>query len=108
MDDLLKRSALYTLFFFSGLTSLVYQILWTRKLTLILGHSVLAVSSVVSITMAGLALGALVAGRSRKGKACFQVRRYAYIEAFIGLWARRGRFSYKISKYDKLLLNQVH
>lgn len=87
MDDLLKRSALYTLFFFSGLTSLVYQILWTRKLTLLLGHSVLAVSSVVSITMAGLALGALVAGRSKKGKACFQVRRYAYIEAFIGLWA---------------------
>lgn len=87
MDDLLKRSALYTLFFFSGLTSLVYQILWTRKLTLILGHSVLAVSSVVSITMAGLALGALFGGRAKKGEASFQVRRYAYLESFIGLWA---------------------
>jgi spermidine synthase len=87
VDDLLKRSALYTLFFFSGLTSLVYQILWTRKLTLILGHSVLAVSSVVSITMAGLALGSLVGGRSKQGEASFQVRRYAYLETFIGLWA---------------------
>lgn len=87
MDHLLTRALLCFLFFLSGSTSLVYQLLWTRRLTLILGHSVLAVSSVVSITMAGLALGAWAAGRASTGVPRIQVQRYAGLEAFIGLWA---------------------
>ena len=88
MDHLLSRiPSLHILFFFSGLTSLIYQILWTRKLTLILGHSVLAVSSVVAITMGGLAFGSWLAGRVKIGGAARQVRRYATLEGFIGLWA---------------------
>jgi spermidine synthase len=88
VDDLLtRRLFLYLLFFLSGLTSLVYQILWTRRLTLILGHSVLAVSSVVAVTMAGLALGAFLAGRYQPPERRAYIVLYAQLEAAIGLWA---------------------
>ena len=51
------------LFFFSGLTGLVYEILWTRRLNLTFGHGILAVSTVVTAYMGGLALGSALGGR---------------------------------------------
>ena len=51
------------LFFFSGATSLVYEVLWTRRLSLTFGHTVLAVSTVLTVFMSGLALGSFLAGR---------------------------------------------
>jgi spermidine synthase len=47
----------------SGAAALVYQVLWTRQLTLLLGHTVAAVSTVLATFMAGLALGSALAGR---------------------------------------------
>ncbi|MEE8349361.1 MAG: fused MFS/spermidine synthase [Acidobacteriota bacterium] len=55
--------ALLTCFFLSGATALVYEVLWVRMLLLRLGSTGLAVSTVVSAYMAGLAFGAHVAGR---------------------------------------------
>src|SRR2546428_2180680 len=40
---------------FSGAAALVYQVLWTRQLTLVLGHTVAAVSTVLATFMAGAA-----------------------------------------------------
>jgi spermidine synthase len=51
------------LFFLSGATGLVYQVVWVRWFVHDLGATVLAVSTVVSAFMGGLALGGLVAGR---------------------------------------------
>ena len=51
------------LFFFSGATPLVYEVLWTRRLSLTFGHTVLAVSTVLTVFMSGLALGSFLAGR---------------------------------------------
>ena len=50
-------------FFLSGATALVYEVLWVRMLLLRVGSTGLAVSTVVSAYMAGLAFGAHVAGR---------------------------------------------
>ena len=55
--------AIYLLFFLSGATALVYQIVWVRSLTLVFGGSHLAVTVVLSIFMAGLAVGGYVVGR---------------------------------------------
>ncbi|HZU04549.1 MAG TPA: fused MFS/spermidine synthase [Chloroflexota bacterium] len=51
------------LFFASGASGLVYQVLWLRLLALVFGVTVWAVSTVLASFMAGLALGSLVAGR---------------------------------------------
>lgn len=51
--------------FLSGVAALVYQVLWTRELGLVFGHTVAAVSTVLATFMAGLGLGsALAAGRA--------------------------------------------
>ena len=46
----------------SGAAALVYEVAWTRLLTLYLGHGVAAASTVLAAFMGGLAIGAAVAG----------------------------------------------
>ena len=74
------------LFFLSGTCSLVYQIAWVRLLVPTFGMSVLAVSTVLTSFMAGLALGSALFGRlvDRVGRA---MRTYAILELGIGLSA---------------------
>lgn len=52
----------YLYFFISGITALVYQIIWTRQLTLVFGHTVYSVSIVLAAFMAGLGFGSYVWG----------------------------------------------
>ncbi len=47
----------------SGLAGLVYEIAWTRLLTLHLGHTTAAVSTVTAAFMGGLGLGGALGGR---------------------------------------------
>jgi spermidine synthase len=54
---------LLVLFFFSGISGLVYQVLWLRILSLVFGVTVFAISTVLASFMAGLALGSYGAGR---------------------------------------------
>lgn len=97
-----RRSSLawaLALFFLSGSTSLVYEVLWTRRLSLTFGHTVLAVSTVLTVFMSGLALGSFLAGRwsdrerqrlaasgDPRGAARF-LTLYGVLEIFIGVWA---------------------
>ncbi|MCX5784677.1 MAG: fused MFS/spermidine synthase [Elusimicrobia bacterium] len=78
------RIAIFLLFFFSGISGLIYEVVWTRLLTIILGNTVYAVSTVLSMFMGGLALGSFCAGRfidSRKDP----LRVYALLEIGVGL-----------------------
>lgn len=54
---------LLLLFFGSGASGLIYQVVWMRALALALSVTVYAVATVLCAFMAGLALGAFVAGR---------------------------------------------
>jgi spermidine synthase len=47
----------------SGLAGLVYEVTWTRLLTLYIGHTTAAASVVVAAFLGGLAIGAAVGGR---------------------------------------------
>ncbi len=51
------------LFFGSGFSALVYQVLWTRVLGWMFGVTIYAASAVWASFMAGLAIGSLAAGR---------------------------------------------
>ena len=69
----------YLLFFLSGAAALVYQLVWVRLLTLVFGGSHLAVTAVLSIFMAGLALGSYVIGR-RVDRIARPLRLYGLLE----------------------------
>ncbi len=57
----------YCIFFLSGAAALVYEIVWSRYLSLVFGGSHLAVTTVLAVFMAGLALGSYVIGRRIDG-----------------------------------------
>ncbi|MZH15059.1 MAG: spermidine synthase [Nitrospinae bacterium] len=61
----MQRSPIvYFLFFVSGITALIYEIVWTRMLTLVFGHTVFSVSVVLSAFMAGLGFGSYLFGHA--------------------------------------------
>lgn len=81
------------LFFLSGSTSLVYEVVWMRRLSLVFGHSIFSVSTVLTTFMSGLALGSYLAGRwsdqqraNGRGPAEL-LRAYGKLELLIGAWA---------------------
>ncbi|MFN2377076.1 MAG: fused MFS/spermidine synthase, partial [Candidatus Binatia bacterium] len=74
------------LFFLSGATGLVYEVLWTRQLALIFGVTTYAVSAVLATYMGGLALGSWLVGR-RVDRVRNPLLVYALLEAAIGAYA---------------------
>jgi len=81
------RYLIFALFFLSGISGLVYQIVWTRMLVLVFGNTLLATSTVLSAFMGGLAAGSYVAGRYIDSRPRPLVKLYAWLEAGIGLFA---------------------
>lgn len=57
------RLAVLAMFFLTGISGLIYQVVWTRQLTYVFGASLYAVASVVAAFMGGLALGSWLFGR---------------------------------------------
>ncbi len=86
-----RLAAVALLFLVSGCAGLIYEVLWTRSLTLVFGKTVHAASAVLAAYMAGLALGSAtggrlidrLSGRLRGGP----LIAYAALEVGIGLWA---------------------
>src|SRR5262245_56825313 len=71
---------------FSGLSALVYQIVWVRRLGFTFGTTTEAVSTVLAVFFAGLALGnAVAAGQLRRIRRPLEL--YAFLELGIGLYA---------------------
>jgi len=72
----------------SGAAALVYQVLWTRQLALLLGHTVAALSTVLATFMAGLACGSALAARYvERVPAGSRPRAYAFLELGIAGFA---------------------
>jgi spermidine synthase len=82
----MRRSWLYGLFFLSGVSALVYELLWQRLLHLLFGVSTPAVGAVLAAFMGGLALGGLVFGRLAD-RTAFPLQLYAGLEAAVGVTA---------------------
>ncbi|MEK9149222.1 MAG: fused MFS/spermidine synthase, partial [Candidatus Desantisbacteria bacterium] len=59
----IQKRLLLPLFFLSGFSALVYEVIWARMLTLVYGSTIEAVSAVVTAFMAGLAMGSYFMGR---------------------------------------------
>jgi spermidine synthase len=68
----------------SGLAGLVYEIAWTRLLTLHLGHTTAAVSTVTAAFMSGLGVGGALGGRIAPRLSPRQaLRTYALLELVV-------------------------
>src|SRR3990172_9117472 len=80
------RLIIFILFLGSGMTGLIYQVVWTKLLTLTFGVTVLAVSTVLTCFFGGLALGSFFGGqwvdRHRNGFLW-----YGTAELIIGVYA---------------------
>jgi spermidine synthase len=77
---------LLVLFFLSGMTALIYQVLWLRLLTLVFGVTVYAASTVLGSFMSGLAIGSFLAGRFAD-RALRPLLWFAVAELLVGLSA---------------------
>ena len=79
----LGLGALLLMYLLSGVSGLVYQVLWQRMLALTFGVSAYATATVLAAFMAGLALGGYVAGRfaDRVGRPLVW---YGVVEVLIG------------------------
>ena len=75
-----------TVFFFSGLCGLIYEVVWSRLLTLVFGNTTYAISTVVGVFMFGLALGSYLCGKFLS-KIKNLLKTYALIEIGIGIYA---------------------
>src|SRR5712691_5427121 len=82
MTHILWRVAIC--FFLSGATGLVYEVLWVRMLGLIFGHTVFAITTVLTAFMAGLGLGGFLFGRIADRHE-HPLTLYGILEAGIGL-----------------------
>ncbi|PKN64748.1 MAG: hypothetical protein CVU57_13095 [Deltaproteobacteria bacterium HGW-Deltaproteobacteria-15] len=59
----MKERLPFFLFFLSGFSSLVYEVVWSRMLVLVFGNTTLATSLILGSFMAGLALGSYFWGK---------------------------------------------
>jgi spermidine synthase len=74
------------IYFLSGACSLIDEVVWVRLLKLTLGNTVYATSVVVSIFMAGLALGAMIMSRFCD-RIRWHLRLYALLETLVTISA---------------------
>ena len=82
----LPPALLYACFFASGLTSLVYELVWVRRLNLVFGSTTYSITTVLAAFMAGLGLGSYLVGRRvRAGRG--GARTYAYLELGVAAYA---------------------
>src|SRR5438270_10515914 len=86
-----SRSLLYLLFFLSGISGLVYQVVWVREFGTVFGNTIYSSSIVVAIFMLGLGVGSYLAGiwadrRYAKTPGSL-LRAYGYAELLIGVLA---------------------
>ena len=75
-------------FFLSGLTGLIYEILWTRMVVKLIGGAPFAISIILTIFMGGLGLGSFLASRTidRIKEPIKLVKIYGLLQLIIGAY----------------------
>jgi spermidine synthase len=104
---------LHLLFFCSGVSGLIYQVVWVRSFGNVFGNTIYSASLVVAVFMAGLGVGSYLVGAWSDRRYATQpeslVRAYAYVELVIGLMGlgisaflpHLGQVSALVSSYSR-------
>ena len=105
--------ALYLFFFFSGISGLIYQVVWVRVFGNVFGNTVYSTSLVIAVFRLGLGVGSFVAGAWADRRYAEQgpslLRAYGYFELLIGalglaiaaLLPHLGQVSALVSSYSR-------
>mgnify|MGYP000530000859 CR=1 FL=1 len=80
------RTWVTLLFVISGISALVYQIVWVRMFGLVFGNTTFASSTVLSVFMGGLAAGSYIIGKYVDRKSENIVKVYFLLELCIGVF----------------------
>jgi spermidine synthase len=91
-----RNAAVLSLFFGSGATALIYEVVWSKYLSQMFGSTIQAQTVVLAVFMGGLALGNRVFG-SKADHLLQPLRSYGYVEIAIGLYAFCFPFSYRLA-----------
>ena len=94
--SVMQNTALLLLFFLSGSTALVYQVIWQKLLFTAFGVDLQSVAIVVSTFMLGLGLGALIGGQFAEKYPNDQLLFFVFVELGIGLF---GFASYDVIRF---------
>ena len=81
------RRIILLAFTLSGVSGLIYELVWMRRLTLIFGSTTLAVSTVLAALMGGLALGSYLLGRVADRRSETALFTYGLLEVGLTLYA---------------------
>lgn len=81
----INRRMLIFAFGMSMFSSLVYEVVWTRQLSLVFGTTVYALSAVLTSFMAGLAIGSFVFGR-KADRTADPLRIFVKLEFILGAY----------------------
>jgi len=83
----IKNWSVLTLFFISGFSGLIYQILWMRQFKYLLGSSIVSVSIIVAVFMLGLLVGSWWIGKKlAENKISDELKLYGKLELIIGVY----------------------
>ena len=85
-------------FFFSGIAGLIYEICWIRKASLIFGSTTFALSTILAVFFAGLAIGSYLFGRLSK-KQHNPLRWYALLELMLAIIALASLYLFDTVSY---------
>ena len=103
----LEKGIYYILFLLSGVSGLIYEVLWLRIFTNVFGNTTYSASVVLAAYMAGLALGSIFIGRVSDRKSNL-LSIFAIVEICIGLSALAIPFvSGKLNYFYKFLFNYL-
>lgn len=99
-------SMIYILFFFSGLTALVYEVTWARRLSLIFGTDSYSIATILAVFFAGLALGSYLCSRILANRKLIGANKrmanplflYALLELGIGIYALSSPLLFELIK----------
>ena len=102
--DLLIVACFLCIYFLSGFSALLYQVIWQRMLAIFSGSDLYATTMIVAAFMAGLGIGSLVGGRLADALSFrWQIGLFALLELAVGAFALTSSWLY----YDVLYVRHM-
>jgi len=102
----ISRIWVFLFFFVSGATGLIYEVVWTRLLTLVMGNTHYSIATVLTAFMGGLALGSYAGGKIID-RFFNPLALYALLEGAIGFYclAIPGLIDWAFPLFKSIYLN---
>ncbi len=94
----MRRFLWLGLIFISGMSGLIYEVVWHRYLAILLGAQARATAVVLAIFLGGISVGYACFGRWSKTKSWNLLRVYAVVELALGAWAMLFPLLFKVAE----------